>query len=212
MSTCRNGEHRRAIPFVLVYNRAMPTTARRSTPPSQHVLEVASDLFYREGINSVGVDQIVREAEVTRATLYRHYAGKEALVVAYLQREDDMLRDVFAKGEAQAVSPEHMLESALEGIADDATRHHTRGCPFINATAEFPDADSPVRKVVAAHRTWFRDSLARYLSDAGRKNADATADALVILRDGVLVGSYLDDSARVRRAFLSTSRPLAGLA
>lgn len=189
----------------------MPARTRDSLPPRQHLLEVAAELFYREGINSVGIDQIVREAGVTRATLYRHFPGKEALVVAYLQREDEQLRAVFAQGEAQAVSPEHMLESALEGIADDATRHHQRGCPFINAAAEFPDADSAVRRVVADHRAWFKESLVRYLGDAGRPEPAETADALGILRDGVLIGSYLDDSARVRRAFLRTARPLAGL-
>jgi AcrR family transcriptional regulator len=186
-------------------------TPPTGTSPRQHLLEVAAGLFYREGINSVGIDLIVREAGVTRATLYRHFPGKEALVVAYLQREDELLRAVFARGEEQAVSPEHMLESALEGIADDATRHHTRGCPFINATAEFPDADSPVRRVVADHRAWFKGSLERYLSDAGRPDPADTADALGLLRDGMIVGSYLDDSARVRRAFLRTARPLAGL-
>ncbi|GAB3605333.1 TetR/AcrR family transcriptional regulator [Conyzicola nivalis] len=189
----------------------MSASSRASVPPRQHLLEVASELFYREGINSVGIDQIVREAQVTRATLYRHFAGKEALVVAYLQREDAMLRSLFEQGEVAAVSPEHMLESALEGIADDATRHHTRGCPFINATAEFPDPESPVRKVVADHRAWFRGSLARYLSDAGIADPAETVDAIAILRDGVLIGSYLDDSARARRAFLRTARPLAGL-
>ena len=189
----------------------MSVSSRAAASPRDHLLEVASELFYREGINSVGIDQIVREAGVTRATLYRHFPGKEALVVAYLQREDSLLRSVFARGEAEAVSPEHMLESALEGIADDATRHHTRGCPFINATAEFPDPESPVRKVVAEHRAWFRSSLARYLTDAGRPEPEQTVDALAILRDGVLIGSYLDDGARARRAFLRTARPLAGL-
>lgn len=184
----------------------------RSTSPRQHVLEVASTLFYNEGINSVGIDQIVRVSGVTRATLYRHFPGKEALVVAYLQREDTLLREVFARGEAEAVSAEHMLESALEGIAEDASRHHTRGCPFINAAAEFPDPHSPVRHVIAEHRAWFRDSLARYLADAGRPDPEQTVDALGILRDGLLMGSYLGDSARSRRAFLKTARPLAGLA
>lgn len=189
----------------------MERSPNASVPPRQHLLEVASELFYREGINSVGIDRIVKEAGVTRATLYRHFNGKEGLVVAYLEREDALLRKVFEQGEADAVSPEHMLESALEGIADDATRHHTRGCPFINATAEFPDVDSPVRKVVADHRAWFRGCLARYLADAARPDVDATVDALAILRDGVLIGSYLDDAANARRAFLRTARPLAGL-
>ncbi|MGD8166403.1 TetR/AcrR family transcriptional regulator [Herbiconiux sp. P16] len=188
----------------------MPTE-RFSGGPKEHILDVAGELFYSQGINSVGIEQIVTAANVTRATLYRHFAGKEALVVACLEREDALLRSAFEAGESRAVSPDHLLESALEGIADDASRHHTRGCPFINASAEFPDPASPVRTVVADHRAWFTERLTRYLTEAGRPAAEETADALALLRDGVLVGSYLGDADRVRRAFLRTARPIAGL-
>jgi len=190
----------------------MRDPSRPSGGPRDHILDVAGDLFYQQGIHSVGIEQIVTAAGVTRATLYRHFPGKEALVVAYLEREDALLRAVFEQAEQQAVSPDHMLESALSGIADDATRHHTRGCPFINASAEFPDPESPVRLVVADHRAWFKQSLIRYLADAGRAAPEDAADALAILRDGVLVGSYLGDADRMRRAFLRTARPIAGLA
>lgn len=176
----------------------------------QHLLEVASDLFYREGIANVGVDRILAEAQTTRATLYRHFRGKEDLVVAYLAGEDEWLRNTFAGAEAAASSPEQLLEIAVEGIADDATRHHTRGCPFINGAAEYPDAESPVRQVVARHRQWFRSTLARYLEAAGRP--ELVADHLVMLRDAVLVGCYLDDADDVRKTFVSTARAAAGLA
>lgn len=188
----------------------MPVSTR-TKPPREHLLEVVSGLFYREGINTVGIDRIVRDAGVTRATLYRHYPGKEALVVAYLERADAAIRGELERGAAQTVSAEHMLEAVLEGIADEATRYHTRGCPFINAAAEFPDATSPVRRVIAGHRTWFKDFLIHCLEDAGRVNPEETADALVLLRDGVLVGSYLDDASKARLAFLRVARSIAGL-
>jgi AcrR family transcriptional regulator len=184
---------------------------RRPTSPREHLLSVASELFYREGITGVGVERIIAEAETTRATLYRHFAGKEGLVVAYLEREDAMLKEAFAGAEALASDPERLLELAVDGIADDATRHHTRGCPFINATAEYADAASPVRQVVTGHRRWFRSELERYLTAAGRPSPDARADELVMLRDAVLVGSYLDDRVAVGRTFTRSARVVAGL-
>lgn len=187
----------------------MSDRPHRDSPVRQHLLEVASDLFYREGIANVGVDRILAEAQTTRATMYRHFRGKEDLVVAYLASEDTWLRETFAGAESMATSPEHLLEIAIEGIADDATRHHTRGCPFINGAAEYPDAESPVRTVVADHRQWFRSTLARYLESAGR--SDGAADHLVMLRDAVLVGCYLDDADAVRRTFVSAARAAAGL-
>jgi AcrR family transcriptional regulator len=183
----------------------------RAAGPRDHLLEIASDLFYREGINTVGVDRILSEAGVTRSTMYRHFAGKEQLVIAYLQREDALVRAQFEAAAEHAVSPEHLLELAVEGVAEDATRHHTRGCPFINATAEYSDPASPVRGVVTEHRAWFRATLREYLAAAGRDDPDGGADTLVMLRDAVLVGSYLDDPHKVRKTFLRNARNAAGL-
>ncbi|MDP9736157.1 TetR/AcrR family transcriptional regulator [Curtobacterium sp. 260] len=187
------------------------TAAPHMTSPREHLLAVAGELFYREGITGVGIDRIVAEARTTRATLYRHFAGKEALVVAYLEREDAMLKAAFQGAESVATDPEHLLELAIEGIAEDANRHHTRGCPFINATAEYADAQSPVRDVVSSHRRWFRAQLERYLDAAGRVDAGDRADELVMLRDAVLVGSYLDDRSGARRTFLRAARAAASM-
>ena len=54
----------------------------------QHILDVASDLFYREGIRAVGIDRIVEQSGVGKATLYRHFPTKDALIVAYLEERD----------------------------------------------------------------------------------------------------------------------------
>ncbi|MFF4693936.1 TetR/AcrR family transcriptional regulator [Streptomyces sp. NPDC001307] len=183
----------------------------RTAGPRDHLLEVASDLFYREGINTVGVDRVLSEAGVTRSTMYRHFAGKEQLVIAYLQREDALIRAQFEAAAEHAVSPDHLLELAVEGVAEDAARHHTRGCPFINATAEYSDPASPVRGVVAKHRAWFRAALREYFAAAGRDDPDGRADTFVMLRDAVLVGSYLDDPDKVRTTFLRNARNVAGL-
>ncbi len=114
----------------------------------ERLLRTATDLFYREGIHSVGVDRILAEAGVTRATMYRHFKGKEDLVEAYLAAEDQTIRGYFAAAES-AGGDADMLELVIDGIADDITRYHTRGCPFINAAAEYPRPGQPYP---AAHR------------------------------------------------------------
>ncbi|MFD0806620.1 TetR family transcriptional regulator C-terminal domain-containing protein [Nocardioides caeni] len=95
-------------------------------------------------------------------------------------------------------------------MAEDATRLHTRGCPFINASAEFPDADGPVRAVVRRHRDWFRETLTALATAAGSPDPGATAAGLVLLRDAMLVGSYLD-GGDVAASFRATARTVAGL-
>jgi AcrR family transcriptional regulator len=182
--------------------------------PRERLLSTATRLFYEEGINGVGVDRVLAEAAVTRATMYRHFPGKEALVVAYLEHEDALIRGLFAAAAEQAAtsdaSPRDLLALVIDGVAEDATRLHTRGCPFINASAEFPDADGPVRGVVRRHRDWFRATLTELATAAGVDDPAATAASLVLLRDAMLVGSYLD-GADVAADFRATARRVAGI-
>lgn len=168
-------------------------------------------MFYREGIHSVGVDRVIGEADVTRATFYRHFPGKEDLVVAYLDAQDALIRGLFAAIDPESLDPERVLELIIEGIADDVSLHHTRGCPFINASAEYPDASSRVRQTVSRHRAWFRSTLVGALEAAGRPNASEVAGALVLLRDAAMVGGYLDGPGVIRSTFVTTARSIAGL-
>lgn len=190
--------------------------ASRSTPTGtsearERLLRTASELFYREGIHSVGVDRIIGEAGVTRATFYRHFPSKEDLVEAYLGVEDANIRGAFAAAEASGAEPKQLVGLVIEGLADDVARHHTRGCPFINAAAEYPDADSAVRKAVAEHREWFRSELESVLTAAEVTDAAGAAGQLVLLRDAAMVGGYLDGWARVRPAFSAAAARTAGV-
>lgn len=190
------------------------STNSATTRPSaarDRLLATASEIFYRDGIHSVGVDRIIDAAGVTRATFYRHFPGKEDLVRAYLEAEDASLRAQFAAAADLGLSPDELLEAIIGAIADDVSLHHTRGCPFINASAEYPDATSPVRRTVKSHRDWFRQQLFDALSAAGRDNAAERAGALVLLRDAALVGGYLDGPDTIRATFIDTARTVAGL-
>jgi AcrR family transcriptional regulator len=187
------------------------TPTQKTSEPRDRLLRTASELFYREGIHSVGVDRIVADAGVTRATFYRHFPGKENLVEAYLSWEDASLRGMFAHAATQVSSPEQILEAIIQGIAEDVSRNHTRGCPFINASAEYPDAASPVREIIRDHRAWFREVLRDALTSAGREDAEERAGAIVLLRDAALVGGYLDGPDTIRETFIRTARQVAGL-
>lgn len=188
------------------------TTRRKPSVARQRLLDTACQIFYRDGIHSVGVDRVIAEAGVTRATFYRHFPGKEDLVQAYLDAEDAALRAQFAAASGLDLTPDQMLELIITSIADDVTHNHTRGCPFINASAEYPDAASPVRRTVKSHRDWFRETLEAALEAAGRSDAAEKAGALVLLRDAALVGGYLDGPDAMRQTFIDTARSVAGLA
>ena len=199
----RGPRHMRGHPTSGPTLTRMPRTG--PSEPRERLLRTAAGLFYREGINGVGVDRVLAEAGVTRATMYRHFPGKQALVTAYLELEDATIRGYFEAAAEQGGSPADLVEAVIEGIAQDAERFHTRGCPFINASAEYADPDSPVRQVVRRHRDWFRATLAEVLTAAGVPDPDDKSASLVLLRDAMLVGGYLD-GASVADDFRRTAR------
>lgn len=179
--------------------------ASRPSPARQRLLDAATDLFYSEGIHSVGVDRIIDAAGVTRATMYKQFEGKEGLVLEYLRREDAQLRGLFAQAAGVSDDPDVLLDLVVEGIAADIRDRHTRGCPFINAAAEYPD-EGPVRALIADHREWFRGTLRQLADAAHATDPDGLAASLVLLRDAALVGGYLDGEDRVAPAFARTAR------
>ena len=184
----------------------MNTTTKRPSPARARLIDAATRLFYEEGIHAVGVDRVIEEAAVTRATLYKQFGGKENLVLAYLGNEDEMLRGMFADAGAAVADPEDLLTAIIDGIAADIRLRHTRGCPFINAAAEYPDAEGAVRRLIGEHREWFRATLQAVAEGAGLKSPADVAASLVLLRDAALVGGYLDGDDRVTPAFERTAR------
>ena len=184
----------------------MTTTTKRPSPARARLIDAATRLFYEEGIHAVGVDRVIEEAAVTRATLYKQFGGKENLVLAYLANEDTMLRELFAAAGSTGAAPDDLLTAVIDGIAADIRHRHTRGCPFINAAAEYPDAAGAVRQLIGEHREWFRATLEAVAEAAGLDRPADVAASLVLLRDAALVGGYLDGDDRVTPAFERTAR------
>ncbi|MCR6483048.1 TetR/AcrR family transcriptional regulator [Amycolatopsis sp. OK19-0408] len=166
------------------------------------LLETATRIFYAEGLHSVGIDRIVAEAQITRATLYRHFPGKEDLVVAYLRGVHEMEREGFDKvlaGEPPAVDA---LRAIARSIADGIRSAHFRGCAFLNAVAEYPDPAHPVHQAVLAHREWFLGVVTDLLAQVGETPAGPAARHFVMLRDGAMASGCLADAAEVGDTFL----------
>jgi AcrR family transcriptional regulator len=157
-------------------------------------------LFYREGVNSVGVDRIVSEARVTRATFYRHFPSKQDLVLAYLQSA----HDVIAQRMANALTledPKARLRAFGEDIAAQLQSPGFGGCAFIKAASEFDDPGEPIRRAVSAHRAWFAEVIRTAFADAGHARPDDPTQHFVMLRDGAMVAGYLDGSEQAAATF-----------
>lgn len=175
----------------------MPTTTtralQRESPARRRILDTAHRLFYREGIHTVGIDRIIAEAGVAKATFYNHFPAKDDLVCAYLAEQSELQRTAAAELRASDIPPREALSAVFETIAGLTDLPEFRGCAFLNAAAEYPDPDHPVRLVIADHRRWFRSLLHDLLTESGHPDPDTTADLLHTLRDGIVTAGCLDE-------------------
>jgi AcrR family transcriptional regulator len=151
----------------------------------ERLLTVASDLFYRQGIRSVGIDQVIAEAKVAKMSLYRSFASKDELVAAYLRKRDELYWDwwdgVIA---AHPESPREQLMALFRALAT-RKRPGSRGCPFTNAATEFPESDHPARRVAEKNKRELRRRLRNLAHTAGARHPDSLGDQFVLLFEGV---------------------------
>ena len=181
---------------------ASTRTDARPSEARLRLLTTASQIFYAEGIHAVGVDRIVAEATVTRATFYRHFPGKEDLVLAYLQGADQAIRGQVATAVDADLPATDAVRAVAASIADGIRSRGFRGCAFLNAVAEYPDPDHPVHRAVLAHRQWFLDTITTLLARVQEDSAASAAQHFVMLRDGAMAAGCLFDPVLICETFL----------
>src|SRR6476469_6026737 len=112
------------------------TTAPSSTARSR-ILDTATRLFYAHGVRAVGVDTIIAESGVAKATFYKHFPAKDDLIAAYLDVVDEMWTgQLHRAAEAAGPAPADQLVGLFDALGSACRRDGYRGCAFINATAE----------------------------------------------------------------------------
>ncbi|MEU4235804.1 TetR/AcrR family transcriptional regulator [Actinoplanes sp. NPDC026619] len=166
------------------------------------LLTTAAQIFYAEGIHAVGVDRIIAEAKVTRATFYRHFPGKEDLVLAYLQAADQAIRGQVDAALGTGMPAPDALRAVAASIAQGIQSPGFRGCAFLNAVAEYPDPAHPVHQAVLAHRQWFLETVNTLLAGIQESAAEPAARHFVMLRDGAMAAGCLFDPALICETFL----------
>jgi AcrR family transcriptional regulator len=166
---------------------------QRAPWAKNRILETANELFYGDGIRTVGVDRLISESSVTKATFYKHYGSKDRLIVSYVRHRDQLTRDrVTAMIESQP-DAELALRGLLTELGEEISQPQFRGCAFLNAASEYPDANHPVRVVVAEHRDWYSGMLTSLLAKMGHPMPGDAADELMLAFDGAKGGGYAGD-------------------
>jgi AcrR family transcriptional regulator len=154
------------------------------------IFEIAANLFYRQSIRAVGVETIVKEAGVAKISLYRTFASKDDLIVAYLESRNAgywrVVDEIMAKHESR---PREQLRALIAYVSNRATTQGYRGCPFINFAAEFPERSHPGHRVVNANKREMRRRLTSLINAVDARHPAQLADALFLLIEGAYASS-----------------------
>jgi AcrR family transcriptional regulator len=157
----------------------------------ERLLAAADELFYAEGIHTVGIDRIIERAGVAKATLYTTFGSKDELVRCYLQSRYETRRARLLAGIQPFDDPRDQLLALFDVLRESLARPSYRGCAFVNASAESP-AESVPDQVSREYRTWLRGLFRDLASKAGAEDPDGLAEHFVLLYDGAAVGARMD--------------------
>lgn len=155
--------------------------------PRARILDVAETLFYERGIRAVGVDTLIAEADVAKATFYRHFPTKDLLVETVLRERDTRWRDWLASAVARiAPNPADRPLAIFDALEERFFKRNYRGCAFTNSIIETADPQHPVHATAAAHKRAVTEQVDQMLREAGWSDCDL-APAFVLLIDGAIV-------------------------
>ncbi|ORV50319.1 TetR family transcriptional regulator [Mycolicibacter engbaekii] len=172
--------------------------AARGTSAAQRLLDTATELFAAQDIREVGIDRILAEAGVAKASLYNLYGSKDALVLAYLNALDQADRKRYDRAAARLRDPVEQIVLFFDLAAAAARKRRYRGCLYVNAAGAYAGVDL---EPVVAHRRWMRETLTGLITEAGVGEPEQRAGEVQLLYDGALVGSKVERSvAPIMRA------------
>ena len=171
----------------------MSAASLTASKPSarERLLAAADELFYAEGVHTVGIDRVIERAGVAKASLYSTFGSKEGLIKAYLEGRHERRRARLRAGLERYDNPRDRLLGVFDVLAEMAASPGFRGCAFYNASAESPPG-GPVQEVSDTSRAWVRSLLVELARDAGARDPEALGAQLVLLYDGSAVGARMD--------------------
>lgn len=175
---------------------------RTAAETRSHLLHVAGELFYGNGIRATGVDLVAAEAGVAPTTLYRLFSSKDTLVAAYVEQADQDFRTRFAAAVSEAgPDPRDQILAVFDKALAQVEAAHFRGCAMLMTLAEFPDPELPAHRNAVEAKAWVRDSIGELTDRLRVDDPAAIADQLTLVLEGLQASSQaLGPSGPARQA------------
>ena len=180
----------------------MSTTATAGSPGSatdrrtarERLLDAANELFYAEGVHTVGIDRIIEHAGVAKASLYSTYGSKDELVRAYLVLRHERIQARIERHLAARTDPRERVLAVFDAQAERFAEPGYRGCAFTAAAAESEPGSAAVEET-ESYRAWLLGVLTDLSREAGAKNPETLGRQLQMIYDGAGLAIRIDRAA-----------------
>ncbi len=157
------------------------------------LIDTALRLFYRYGVNSVGVDRIIAESNVSKMTFFKHFPTKRDLILEFLRVRDERFATWFNRTlEAKTNDKKKKLPAAIKVIEVWFKSVDFRGCAFINTTAESGPDRNDEKALCLGHKKHFANILEDLAKSDGVKSSKVIADQLVLAIDGATIRAQME--------------------
>jgi AcrR family transcriptional regulator len=179
-----------------------PEQRRRTA--KQRLLQAADDLFYSEGIHTVGIDRVIAHAGVAKGSLYYSFTGKDELVHEYLTHRHGKWAERVTAGIEAHTDPRARILAVYDVLGTLFAQPDYRGCAFMNATAEAAP-DSVEAQAATTFRAWVHNLFLDLASDVDAGDPKQLAETLVLLYDGAVATAQMDRAPEAARTARRTA-------
>lgn len=175
---------------------------RHSRSGRDRILDAAYGLFSRAGVRAIGVDTITAEADVAKMTLYRNFASKNELAIAFLALREERWTKGWVQNEvrARADAPAEQLLAIFDIFTEWFAREDFEGCAFVTSMLEFDDHEDPIRQACVAHLANIRTFLCELAAAAGVEDPERFAAQWQILLKGSIIARHEGDADAALKA------------
>jgi AcrR family transcriptional regulator len=170
----------------------------------ERLLAAAGELFYENGINTVGIDRVIEHAGVAKASLYDCFGSKEELIRSYLEERSRVRQARIEERLSKYDNPQEKILSIFDLLGELASQPDYRGCAFVRASADANSSDK-VRSVCEQSRAYILGKFTDLCREAGARDPQLLAKQLVLLYDGASISAHMDGN----RNAVATARALA---
>ncbi|MCW2601281.1 MAG: TetR/AcrR family transcriptional regulator [Frankiales bacterium] len=196
------------------YCQPMPAPGRKTLDQGsarERLLAAANELFYSEGVHTVGIDRVIKRAGVAKASLYNTFGSKDELVRSYLSARRDAQQARITRTLAEYDNPRDRMLGVFDMLDEVFAEPGFRGCAFMNASAEAKPGDV-VETVCESIRAWIRGLFTDLAREARVGQPEVLAQQLVLLYDGATVSARLDHNQSAARSARSAAAAMIDLA